>query len=218
MARIAEGRRAAEPSSPDQHARQLRILQAAEQLGSESDLDHVQMHEVAKMAGVAIGTLYRYFPSKTHLFVGVMAYQTTRMGHALAERAPTSADPAEQVFDVLVRANRALLSRPHLTNTMMQSATVANAATVTDVATIDNTMRDLLLTVAGIDRPTEEDLAVMRVLLQAWGGILQSSLNGRLSMADAEGDLRLACSMMIARTSAADLRPRDAANGVPVRD
>ncbi|MEO9220210.1 MAG: helix-turn-helix domain-containing protein, partial [Mycobacteriaceae bacterium] len=66
MARIAEGRVAAEPNSPDQRARQLRILRAAEQLGSECALDQVQMHEVAKRASVAVGTLYRYFPSKTH--------------------------------------------------------------------------------------------------------------------------------------------------------
>ncbi len=203
MARIAEGRVAAEPSSPDQRARQLRILRAAEQLGSECALDHVQMHEVAKRAGVAVGTLYRYFPSKTHLFVGLMAYQIDRMVQALAKRARVADRPVENVFGVLVRANRAVLCRPLLATAMMQSAAAANAATVTDVARIDETMRSLLLSVAGIEHPTANDLAVVRVLLQAWGGILQSSLNGRLSPADAETDLHLACRMMIAGTSAA---------------
>jgi AcrR family transcriptional regulator len=201
--RVAEARAAAEPSSHDQHARQLRILQAAEDLGAETDLDHVQMHEVAKRAGVAIGTLYRYFPSKTHLFVGVMSYQIERMGEALAKRPKRKGDPGELVFDVLVRANRALLSKPELASAMMKSSNAANAATVTDVARIDNTMRDVLLHAAGIEHPTAGDLAIMRVLLQAWGGILASSLNGRLSMPDAESDLRLACTMLMAGTSAA---------------
>ena len=203
MPRVAEARAAAEPSSPDQHARQLRILQAAEQLGAETDLDHVQMHEVAKRAGVAIGTLYRYFPSKTHLFVGVMSYQIERMGEALAKRPKRKGDPGELVFDVLVRANRALLSKPELASAMMKSSNAANAVTVTDVARIDNTMRDVLLNAAGIEHATAGDLAIMRVLLQAWGGILASSLNGRLSMPDAESDLRLACTMLMAGTSAA---------------
>jgi AcrR family transcriptional regulator len=200
--RVAEARAAAEPSSPDQHARQLRILEAAEQLGAETDLDHVQMHEVAKRAGVAIGTLYRYFPSKTHLFVGVMSYQIERMGDALARRPKLTGNPADRVFDVLVRANRALLSKPDLATAMMKSSSAANAATVTDVSRIDNTMRDVLLAAAGIERPTVNDLAIVRVLLQTWGGILQSSLNGRLSMPDAESDLRLACRLMMAGTSA----------------
>lgn len=202
MPRVAEARAAAEPSSPDQHARQRRILQAAEQLGADTDLDHVQMHEVAKHAGVAIGTLYRYFPSKTHLFVGVMSYQIERMGQALARRPKLTGTAAERVFDVLVRANRALLSKPDLATAMMKSSSAANAATVTDVSRIDNTMRDVLLAAAGIDRPTVNDLAIVRVLLQTWGGILQSSLNGRLSMPDAESDLRLACQLMMAGTSA----------------
>jgi AcrR family transcriptional regulator len=200
--RVAEARAAAEPSSPDQHARQRRILEAAEQLGAETDLDHVQMHEVAKRAGVAIGTLYRYFPSKTHLFVGVMSYQIERMGDALARRPKLTGTASDRVFDVLVRANRALLSKPDLATAMMKSSSAANAATVTDVSRIDNTMRDVLLAAAGIDRPTVNDLAIVRVLLQTWGGILQSSLNGRLSMPDAESDLRLACRLMMAGTSA----------------
>lgn len=202
MPRVAEARAAAEPSSPEQHARQLRILQAAEKLGTETDLDHVQMHEIAKRAGVAIGTLYRYFPSKTHLFVGVMSYQIERMGEALSQRS-VSGDPADRVCDVLVRANRALLRKPELATAMMKASNAANAVTVTDVARIDNTMRDVLLRAAGIADPTAEDLAILRVLLQAWGGILASSLNGRLSMADAESDLRLACRMLIAGTSVA---------------
>lgn len=51
----------------------------------------------------------------------------------------------------------------------------------------------------------------MRVLLQAWGGILGSSLNGRLSPADAESDLQLACRMMVPHTSA--MKGGSAANG-----
>lgn len=210
MPRVAVARTAAEPSSPDQHTRQRRILEAAEELGAETDFDHVQMLEVAKRAGVAVGTLYRYFPSKNHLFVGVMSYRTERMGDSLTKRRPDG-DPADRVFDVLGRANRALLSQPHLAASMMKALNAAHAATVTDVSRTDNTMRDLLLEVAGIDRPTPEDLAIVRVLLQAWGGILSSSINGRLSVSDAESDLRLACRMLMAGTSAmTDSAERDA--------
>ncbi|MEK8145910.1 helix-turn-helix domain-containing protein [Streptomyces sp. M10(2022)] len=61
MPRIAEARAGAEPSSPKQHARRRGILRAAADIAAETGLERVQMHEVAKSAGVAIGTLYRYF-------------------------------------------------------------------------------------------------------------------------------------------------------------
>jgi AcrR family transcriptional regulator len=207
--RIAEGRPAAAPASADQRARHLRILRAAEQLGTETDLDHVQMHEVARRAGVAIGTVYRYFPSKTHLFVGVMVHRIEQMGQALARRPVIAADggpldgAADRVFDVLVRANRSLLRKPNLATAMMSSWTAAKSTMAADVARIDSAMHDLLLAAAGIDAPTGEDAAVVRVLLLTWGGILQAALNGRLTMPEAESGLQLACRLLMAGTSAA---------------
>ena len=56
MPRIAEVRDAAEPSSDEQRARHVRMLEAAAELGTEKELSRVQMHEVAKRAGVAIGS------------------------------------------------------------------------------------------------------------------------------------------------------------------
>ena len=91
MARIASARLSAEPSSPEQHDRRQRILRAAARIGAEKSLERVQMHEVAKAAGVAIGTLYRYFPSKVHLFTGVMAAQVDRLRDQVTEPAPGTA-------------------------------------------------------------------------------------------------------------------------------
>lgn len=206
MPRIAEGRRAAAPVSADQRARHLRILRAAEQLGTDTDVDHVQMHEVARQAGVAIGTVYRYFPSKTDLFVGVMVHRIEQMGQALARRPAepgSRAGAADRVFDVLVRANRSLLRKPNLATAMMSSWTAAKSTMAIEVARIDTAMHDLLLAAAGIDAPSDEDAAVVRVLLLTWGGILQAALNGRLTMQEAESGLQLACRLLMAGTSAA---------------
>lgn len=202
MPRIAEPRQAAEPTSTDQRSRYLRILRAAEDLGAETDLDHVQMHEVAKRAKVAIGTLYRYFPSKTHLYVGVMTHQVEEMDERSRRRSRAVADPAGQVFDVLLRANRSMLSKPNLAQAMMNSANGAQAAKLTHVRRIDEAMSNVVLSAAGIDEPTARDMSVVRLVQQTWGGILQSSLNGWLTSAEAEHDLRLACELLIAGTSA----------------
>src|ERR687883_441125 len=56
-----------------QRARRRRILAAAAELATEGGFDAVQMREVAERADVALGTLYRYFPSKIHLLVNVLA-------------------------------------------------------------------------------------------------------------------------------------------------
>nr|WP_239005053.1 helix-turn-helix domain-containing protein [Mycolicibacterium sp. CBMA 360] len=70
------------------------------------------MNEVARAAGVALGTLYRYFPSKTHLFVGLMAERVDRMQDAIHRRHAPAGTAADRVFDVLSRATRPMLRNP----------------------------------------------------------------------------------------------------------
>ncbi|MCZ2528103.1 TetR family transcriptional regulator [Streptomyces sp. NPDC059506] len=201
MARVAEGRAAAEPTSAEQRARYLRILEVAAELASDKGLERVQMHEVAKGAGVAIGTLYRYFPSKTHLFVGVMADQMERLSERLAKRPRADLRPDEAAFAVLQKSTHALMRRPALAMAMISSSNAANAATVTDVGRIDRGFRKILLDAMGLEHPTAHDITLLRLLLQLWYGVLQSSLNGRISMPDAESDVRLACRLLLAGLS-----------------
>ncbi|GIH71369.1 TetR family transcriptional regulator [Sphaerimonospora thailandensis] len=200
MPRIAEARPPAEPSSPEQRARHVRILRAASHMAAERGLERVQMHEVAKAAGVAIGTLYRYFPSKTHLFTAVMAEQVDRFSES-APRPRPGTSPEDAVGELLVNASRQLLRRPALATAMLQSANAANAAAVADAGRIDNTFRDVVLRTLGIETPTAMDVTLVRLLMQCWYGVLQMSLNGRMAISDMESDVRLASRLLLAPRS-----------------
>ena len=60
-------------SSNAQRERRKRILDATLALASKGGYEAVQMRAVAERADVAVGTLYRYFPSKVHLLVSSLA-------------------------------------------------------------------------------------------------------------------------------------------------
>ncbi|MEV0705324.1 TetR family transcriptional regulator [Saccharopolyspora sp. NPDC050389] len=204
MPRIAEARPAAEPSSQEQKARQRRILRAAAGLAAERGLDRVQMHDVAKEAGVAIATLYRYFPSKTHLFTAVMAEQVEQLDK-LARPPRSDQDPVDAVCELLLRSTRQLLSRPLLASAMMQSNVQANAATVNEAIRIDNMMNDAVFRMLGLENPTARDVRLVSLVIECWYGMLSSALNGRISMADVEVEIRLACRLLLAaRSNAAE--------------
>lgn len=200
MPRIAEGRPPAAPNSPEQHARYVRILRAAAHIGAEKGFERVQMHEVAKAAGVAIGTLYRYFPSKAHLFTAVMAEQIDRFNDN-TPHPQAGTVPEDAVADLLVSASRELLRRPTLANAMLQSAIAANAATIADAGRIEESFRDIVLQALGVQAPTAQDVTLVRLLMQCWYGVLQSILNGRSSMTEAGDDIRLACRLLLAPRS-----------------
>lgn len=194
MPRVAEDRRPAEPTSPEQKDRYRRILAAAARQGAEKGIERVQMHEVSREAGVAIATLYRYFPSKTHLFTALMRSQV----HRLAEISVSSVQDQrreERVAQLLVRAGQDLMRTPLLAAAMMQSnnAMVAQGPGegVTEMFT------DLMLAAAGIDSPDDHDRRLCRLLEQAWYGIMIAALNQGADPAQVEADTRLICRLIL---------------------
>ncbi len=193
MPRIAEGRAPAEPTTPDQRDRVRRILRAAAHQGAAKGLDHVQMADVAKDAGVAIATLYRYFPSKTDLFTGVMRDRVGQMHERIADLPP--AEPVEAIAELLVGAGRALLRHPLLAHAMMISN---NARAADPRAGVNDEFKSLLYRAAGIVAPTSEEERLLRIVEQTWYGILTAVLNDVITADEAEGDTRMATRLLLA--------------------
>ena len=73
-----------------------RVLQAAHELFAERGVD-VTMEEVARRAGVGVGTIYRRFPSKEHLLAAVSHAACDDMRHCLLEAAEAERDPLRKL-------------------------------------------------------------------------------------------------------------------------
>ncbi|HTW18430.1 MAG TPA: TetR family transcriptional regulator [Nocardioides sp.] len=194
MPRVSEVRSPAEPTSAEQRERYRRILRAAARHGAEKGLERVQMHDVARDAGVAIATLYRYFPSKTHLFTALMRSQVDRLA-TLEIRREDGETPEEAIARLLVRAGRELLESPLLTHAMMQSnnATVAQSPT----SAVTDAFSELLLSAGGIEEPTSYDLRVLRLLEEAWYGIVMTAINRGQDEAALASDTELVCRLLL---------------------
>src|SRR3979411_3049709 len=68
-----------QPGSEGQRERRKRILDATLAIASKGGDEAVQMRAVAERADVAVGTLYRYFPSKVHLLVSALGREFERI-------------------------------------------------------------------------------------------------------------------------------------------
>ena len=71
--------RSEEPTTSSQRERRRRILDATLALAAKGGYEAVQMRAVAEKAEVAVGTLYRYFPSKVHLLTSALAREFRRL-------------------------------------------------------------------------------------------------------------------------------------------
>lgn len=187
--RIGEPRAPARPATDDQENRRGAILSAASRLGAVKDIDRIQAQEIAADAGVALRTLYRYYPSKHHVFAAVLDAQVSGFRPPAA-----SGSPADDIAALMVAACRNLLRHKHLAHAMITSTQIVRAQAD---APDDPTLRELILKIAGVDKPTDEQLRRSRLVQQAAFGILTWTVGGALRPEDALADVDVACRLLV---------------------
>ena len=126
----------AEFSSAAQRERRQRILDATLALASRGGYEAVQMRTVADRAGVALGTLYRYFPSKIHLLVSGLAREFERNQEKLDRIAIPGGTPYERMLFVLGRITRAMQREPMLIEAMTRAFMFADPSAAAEVNTV----------------------------------------------------------------------------------
>src|SRR5712692_3668615 len=92
-----------ELGSAAQRERRKRILDATLALASKGGWEAVQMRAVAERADVALGTLYRYFPSKIHLLVSALARELARVQERTSRIPMPGETPYERLMFILAR-------------------------------------------------------------------------------------------------------------------
>ncbi|MEU1377595.1 TetR family transcriptional regulator [Streptomyces triculaminicus] len=185
------------PLTERQEARRRRILQATTRLASRGGFDAVQMREVAETSGVALGTLYRYFPSKVHLLVATMQDQLGQLHATLCKRPPTEPDPAARVAQTLMRAFRAMQREPHLADAMVRALTFADRSVSAEVDLVSRLTTAIILDAMGLPGPAgPEQLSAVRVIEHTWHSALITWLSGRASIAQVKIDIETVCRLI----------------------
>ena len=193
---------AAAPAEPDlgsaaQRERRKRILDATLALASKGGYDAVQMRTVAERADVALGTLYRYFPSKIHLLVSALAREFERTQEKL-DRAPIPGDtPYDRMLYVLGRTTRAMQRDPLITEAMTRAFMFADPSAATEVNTVAHMMEELLTKAMHDGEPTADERAIARVIGDVWLSNLVAWVTRRASADDVSNNLELAARLLL---------------------
>ncbi|MFI2837380.1 TetR/AcrR family transcriptional regulator [Mycolicibacterium sp. PDY-3] len=123
---------AADTELPDyKRARRAQIVDAALDLLKSQDYEQIQMRDVADHAGVALGTLYRYFTSKENVYAAVlMQWAQPVFAAAEADLPATEQQVREKMRGIISSFER----RPAFFKVCMllQNTTDANARNLMD--------------------------------------------------------------------------------------
>ncbi len=194
----------AEVGSAAQRERRRRILDTTLALASKGGYDAVQMRAVAEKADVAVGTLYRYFPSKVHLLVTALAREFERV-ETRVDRTQLPGDSAvERLQHVLDMITFAMQRDPLLTEAMTRAFMFADASAAGEVDRVAGII-DRLLAGAMLDpddpaaEPTEQELAIARVISDVWMSNLVQWLTRRASATDVTNRMAMTVKLLLDR-------------------
>nr|WP_232083026.1 helix-turn-helix domain-containing protein [Arthrobacter sp. SO5] len=213
------------PTLPRQRLRCTRILDVAAGFARKG-LDSVVLSEVAAKADVPLGTLYRYFPSATQLVLALYRKQLAELlaahsspgasagaaseassanrkaGRSAGRSAGQSAGgdaggvTAHAVAGVVMEIFHMRLMQPAVEQCLNKAVYVKDTDTTRLLREIDSAAEAAVTSVS-------RDAAISRVLLLAVTGLVQSVRCRRLSLFEAEEDLKRACWLLTRSREAA---------------
>ena len=182
-----------------QAARRDRVIAAAMELGADGGYDAVQMRDVATTAGVALGTIYRYFSSKDHLLAASMVDWSKELEARVTEQPPAEGSAADRVVAVIRGVTSGMEQQPKL------AAAVVNAVTASDPAVVE-CQREMTTTIMRVlaapiaDLPDAERDGIVRVLAHVWNSTNLGWVNGWLTVGQVGDDLEQAARLLLRDT------------------
>jgi AcrR family transcriptional regulator len=187
----------AEFGSAAQRERRKRILDATLALASKGGYDAVQMRTVAERADVALGTLYRYFPSKIHLLVSALIRELERTQEKLDRRPIPGETPYQRMLFVLSGATRTMQREPMLTEAMTRAFMFADPSAAGEVNTVARQMEHMFTRAMHDGPPTADEIAIARVIGDVWLSNLVAWVTRRASADDVSSHLELATRLLL---------------------
>lgn len=185
---MAQGQQGVRSSS--QLQRRKKIINAAASLASRGGVEAMQMRTVAERAGVALGTLYRYFPSKMDLVVAVVSEELNLLEGSIQKRPPRAESKASRAVEVLMRATRGLMREPELAEALIRSLLLSDVKT--DFG--DRMVGLLLHAVApGEEVPADDERRILlKSLTSVWNMEMIEMLRGHATADEVQRRLEIA--------------------------
>ena len=166
-------------------------------IASKGGYEAVQMRAVADRADVAVGTLYRYFPSKVHLLVSALGREFERIDAKTDRSVVAGGSPYQRLNFMVGKLNRAMQRNPLLTEAMARAYVFADASAAGEVDHVEKIIDSMFARAMSDGEPNEDQYHIARVISDVWLSNLLAWLTRRASATDVSKRLDLAVRLLI---------------------
>jgi AcrR family transcriptional regulator len=182
------------PTTPAQHDRYQRMLQAATAMLASGGEDALQMKELAERAAVSLATLYRYFPSKDHLLLAIAQSRYENALRRVTVEAPRGGTAHERVTSQLLREFRAEQRDQRLTAAMVRVLGDTRPEYAPVIIQTQQIHQRVLEHVATAGGPVDDELRRrLCIVADVFGAATGRWLAGVSSAAEARFEIRMGC-------------------------
>jgi AcrR family transcriptional regulator len=185
------------PSTAAQHGRHDRILAAAAVMLAAGGEDALQMKDLSQRAGVSVATLYRYFPAKDHVLLGILLRNYSAALARISTEITSGATPRERVTAHLLREFRAQQREPRLTGALSRVISETRRSYSEVIEQVEHLHLQMLEHVAGAGQALSAEHRQLLPVVQAiFGAATRRWLAGVYSPAQARFEIRAGCRLL----------------------
>jgi AcrR family transcriptional regulator len=193
MSDLANGR-----TAEAQAFRAERVIRAAADLATAGGYEAVQMREIARVAGVSLATLYRYYSSKDDLILAAAAGEMQKLRRNVNQHPPRERTAHGRAAAVFIRAFRALERNRGMAHATICCYIVPLALDSEPRPVVDTWFIDIAAHAAwGPGRRTKEQVTALQVLQTMFPSIVARWLNGQISSSDVEETFRFTAKRLL---------------------
>lgn len=199
--------------------RYLRVIQEASVSILAGGEEALQMKDIASRAGIALATLYRYFPSKQQLILAVAIHRMRDRQEDLRETPEATGEIADRAAQFFLQHLRTELELPLYTASVRSAAQSPEAAHKGLVQELDALLKQNLILAAGPF--TEDQLRMANIVVGVTDAVASSCITGAISTHEARFQVIAACQLfnlpsklIQAMIAAADVRGQSSSSGL----
>jgi TetR/AcrR family transcriptional regulator, cholesterol catabolism regulator len=171
-------------SLAQQRERRRHIIRVTLGIARRGGYEAVLMRAVAERADVAVGTVYRYFPSKPNLLLSALENELHRVERKAHQAGSKGAERYEQLWQLIVRLNAEMARDPRLTEAMARAFLVAYTAESHDADRVRRRLDAMFAQLLAAGTPTPLQRQMAQIVVDAWMSNAFSWLNRRATTGD----------------------------------
>lgn len=181
-----------------------RILETAIELAEKGGFDNVRLRDVAAQAEVALGTLYKRFPSKESILVAALELEAEKLEKRLSKKAFEGETPIERVLEFFDRVSQTLFRKPNLGRAVLRALTSGDESLTEQVASFHQRVTNMIvaalrgsLITSIVPEPSNEELMVAFIMQQQWFAALVGWMGGLINKPMVIDQLRITLSVVL---------------------